>query len=52
MKRAQYLTPVVTAFDAKGRLDHQANRAIYDFLIDGGVDGLVILGSTGEFSAT
>lgn len=51
MKRAQYLTPVVTAFDAKGRLDHQANRAIYDFLIDGGVDGLVILGSTGEFFA-
>jgi 4-hydroxy-tetrahydrodipicolinate synthase len=51
MKRAQYLTPVVTAFDAEGHLDHKANQAIYDHLIEGGIDGLVILGSTGEFFA-
>ncbi|GGG13883.1 dihydrodipicolinate synthase family protein [Paenibacillus aceti] len=49
MKKAQFLTPVVTAFDAEGNLDQQANRDIYDFLIRGGVDGLVVLGSTGEF---
>lgn len=51
MKTAQFLTPVVTAFDYEGKLDHQANRNIYDFLIDGGVDGLVVMGSTGEFFA-
>jgi len=49
MKKAQFLTPVVTAFDAKGNLDQQANKDIYDFLINGGVDGLVVMGSTGEF---
>ncbi|MBY0099185.1 dihydrodipicolinate synthase family protein [Mesobacillus maritimus] len=49
MKKAEFLTPVVTAFDIDGQLDHQANKNIYDFLIDGGVDGLVIMGSTGEF---
>lgn len=49
MKKAQFLTPVVTAFDTEGNLDQQANRNIYDFLIRGGVDGLVVLGSTGEF---
>lgn len=50
MKKAQFLTPVVTAFDSEGNLDHQANKNIYDFLLNGGVDGLVIMGSTGEFS--
>lgn len=49
MKKAQYLTPVVTAFDSEGNLDQQANKNIYDHLISGGVDGLVIMGSTGEF---
>ncbi|MEH7072843.1 dihydrodipicolinate synthase family protein [Neobacillus drentensis] len=51
MKKAQFLTPVVTAFDAEGNVDQQANKDIYDYLINGGVDGLVIMGSTGEFFA-
>ncbi|AOY77937.1 dihydrodipicolinate synthase family protein [Clostridium formicaceticum] len=49
MKKASFLTPVVTAFDANGNLDIQANKNIFDHLINGGVDGLVIMGSTGEF---
>lgn len=49
MKKANFLTPVVTAFDANGNLDVQANKNIWDHLIKGGVDGLVIMGSTGEF---
>lgn len=49
MKRAEFLTPVVTAFDAEGNIDVKANQAIYDFLLAGGIDGIVILGSTGEF---
>lgn len=47
--QGKWLTPVVTAFDNKGNIDYQANGNIYDFLIEGGVDGIVILGSTGEF---
>ena len=49
MKKANFLTPVVTAFDANGNLDVQANKNVWDHLIKGGVDGLVIMGSTGEF---
>lgn len=49
MKKANFLTPVVTAFDVNGNLDVQANKNVWDHLIKGGVDGLVIMGSTGEF---
>lgn len=49
MQKANCLTPVVTAFDAVGNLDIQANKNIYDHLINGGVDGIVVMGSTGEF---
>ena len=49
MSKAKFITPVITAFDSEGALDKSANIEIYDFLIDGGVDGLVIMGSTGEF---
>ncbi|MBM7869691.1 4-hydroxy-tetrahydrodipicolinate synthase [Clostridium pascui] len=47
--KAKFLTPVVTAFDKDGNIDHQANKNVYDHLINGGVDGIVVMGSTGEF---
>jgi len=49
MKKANFLTPVVTAFDVNRNLDIQSNKNIYDHLINAGIDGLVIMGSTGEF---
>ena len=49
MKKALFLTPVVTCFDENGNLDIKGNKNVYDHLIKGGVDGLVIMGSTGEF---
>lgn len=49
MKKAKIYTPVVTAFDDNGNLDIQGNKNIFDHLINGGVDGLVIMGSSGEF---
>ena len=49
--KAQYLTPVVTIFKQNGSVDVEGNEKVYDFLIKGGVDGLVIMGSTGEFFA-
>ena len=47
--KAKFLTPVVTAFNEYGKLDYQANQNIYDHLIEGGIDGIVLMGSTGEF---
>ena len=49
MQRIEILTPVVTAFTKDREIDIPANQAIYEFLIRGGVDGIVVLGSTGEF---
>ena len=46
-----FYTPVVTAFDENGELDLQGNKNIYDHLIGGGIAGLLILGSSGEFYA-
>lgn len=49
MKKARILVPVVTAFDKNGQIDVEANQHIYEHLIKGGVDGIVLLGSIGEF---
>ncbi len=42
---------MVTPFDADGQVDYQALKALINYLIDGGVEYLVSLGTTGE-SAT
>lgn len=51
MLSAKFLTPVVTAFKKSGQIDFEANQDIYDFLIDSGMDGLLVMGSAGEFYA-
>jgi 4-hydroxy-tetrahydrodipicolinate synthase len=43
--------PMVTAFDAEGRLEPESNRRIVEHLVAGGVDGILFSGSTGEFFA-
>jgi len=45
------LTALLTPFDTAGGLDEVALRAVVDRSIDGGVDGVVACGSTGEFTA-
>lgn len=47
--KAQFLTPVVTVFDKQGNLDVEGNKKVYEHLIAGGIDGIVVMGSTGEF---
>lgn len=37
--------------DEQGRVDMEANKKIYDFLIEKGMDGILLLGSIGEFFA-
>lgn len=48
---ARYITPAVTPLNADGTLDVQGAKALYEHLITGGVDGILILGSIGEFFA-
>lgn len=43
--------PAVTPLDAEGRIDLEAAGKLYDHLIAGGLDGIVVLGSIGEFQA-
>ena len=49
MNKPRYFSPVVTAFDKDGGIDAGACVGIWDRLIEGGVTGLVVMGSTGEF---
>lgn len=44
------ITPVVTVFDEHEKPDYEANKKVIDYLIDGGVNGILVLGSTGEFT--
>lgn len=43
-------SPMPTPFDRQGRLDEKRLEELTDHLIEGGVDGLFPLGTTGEFS--
>ena len=49
--KAKYITPVVTIFRQDGGLDLEASGKVYEHLIRGGVDGILIMGSIGEFFA-
>lgn len=43
------IAPAVTLLQRDGAIDADANRAHADYLIDSGVDGIYLLGMTGEF---
>lgn len=45
------LSPVVTIFDENGNLDLPGNAVVINRLIDQGINGLLFLGSIGEFFA-
>ena len=49
--KAKWITPAVTALDKNGHVDVEANKRIYDYLIENGMDGILLLGSIGEFFA-
>src|SRR4029079_4017939 len=42
------LLPIITPFDEKVRVDEQMMRQLVDFHIKAGVQGLFVLGSTGQ----
>ena len=43
--------PMVTSFNKDESINHAGTKAVVDFLIQNGVDGLIPSGSTGEISA-
>lgn len=43
------MTAAVTVFDDNGDIDPDGNRRVWDYLIREKVDGIVVMGSTGEF---
>lgn len=43
------ISPVVTLLDENGNIDIEKNKDMLDKIIDGGVHGLILLGSSGEF---
>lgn len=46
---SKYITPSVTLLCPDGTIDLAAMKSHFEFLIRGGVDGILILGSIGEF---
>jgi 4-hydroxy-tetrahydrodipicolinate synthase len=44
----EVLTAIVTPFDREGRVDLETFRALAEFLVENGSDGLVVCGTTGE----
>ena len=47
----EILTPVVTIFDKNSNIDYNSNKNVIEYLIENGIDGIVPLGSTGEFAS-
>lgn len=48
--KAEIITPTLTIFNDDGTIDYEGNKQLIKHLIDNGVDGIVPLGSTGEFT--
>src|SRR6266850_2180396 len=44
------IAPMVTALTHDEKIDVKTTRTLVDFLIDGGIDGLFPLGTSGEFA--
>ena len=51
MKFQGVVPPMVTLLDENRQIDYPANEKLIEYLIENGVDGLLILGTCGEFFA-
>lgn len=49
--KANYITPAVTIFHPDGSINLEETGRVYEHLIQGQVDGILLLGSIGEFFA-
>lgn len=48
MNFGKVLTAMVTPFDSAGEIDFKQTKALVNYLIENGTDGLVVAGTTGE----
>ena len=48
---AAYLTPAITLFHKDGSLDFESQEKLFNNLIENGVDGILVEGSSSEFFA-
>lgn len=46
---AEYITPTICVFDEDGGVDYDGCARVIEHVVSGGVDGVVLLGSNGEF---
>lgn len=46
----EFWVPVATVIGSNGKLDKEGNVKVWNNIIENGLDGIVVLGSTGEFS--
>jgi len=46
---AKYITPAITPMTPEGAFDENGAAALYEHLVAGGVDAVLVLGSIGEF---
>ncbi len=51
MNSAKIVTPTLTIFNNDGTIDFDGNKKLVNHLLDNGIDGIVVLGSTGEFTS-
>lgn len=49
MRKPEFIVPVVTVFNEEGKVDLDGNIRVWNELIDRGVDGILLNGSSGEF---
>lgn len=49
--KAAYLTPAITLFHENGTLDFESQARLFNNLIENGVDGILVEGSSSEFFA-
>lgn len=47
--KCKIITPTITVFNEDETIDYKGNKKVIEFLIENGVDGVVPLGSSGEF---
>lgn len=45
----RFITPAVTPIESDGSIDIESALSLYEYLIDGHIDGILIFGSIGEF---
>ena len=48
---AAYLTPAITLFNEDGSLDLVSQEKLFNSLIENGIDGILVEGSSSEFFA-